>query len=113
MKPYKRIFNESSIVKDISDLQQIVDISNLEWSKYFEWDWNTAQLKCPKGWRLPTVQELFTADSKSIGNFNPDSYWSSSEYSQKDAWCVGVGNGMGVFYDNKLVRLLVRYVREN
>jgi hypothetical protein len=111
MKPYKKVFRESDLFKTQQEVKQIVDISNLEWGDVFESNWDSAQSQCPQGWRLPTIQELYTAYNEGI-NFKPsDFYWSSSEYSQNHAWSVNFKNG-SVNFNVKSYVLYVRCVRE-
>ena len=103
MKPYKSIFKESlnDIVDSKLEAKQIVDISNLKWGKSFKYDWHSAKSKCPSGWRLPTIQELYTAYVQKVEGFKSDLYWSSSTYAQNtdDAWVVDF-DYRNVYFDN-------------
>ena len=62
---------------------------------------NTAKSKCPSGWRLPTIQELYTAYVQKVEGFKSDLYWSSSTYAQNtdDAWVVDF-DYRNVYFDN-------------
>ena len=115
MKPYKSIFKESlnDIVDSKLEAKQIVDISNLEWGKTFKYDWDSAQSKCPSGWRLPTIQELYSAYVQKVEGFKPDLYWSSSAYAQDTyaAWGVHFDFG-GVYNFRKTFDGYVRCVRD-
>ena len=58
------------------------------------------------GWRLPTKEELTGMyeflHRKGKGNFQGDSYWSSSEYDADNAWYFYFVNGQasnGSYYD--------------
>ena len=123
MKPYKSIFKESGGSLELAferevategQAKQIVDISNLVWSKDFgEKTWKEAIYLCPTGYRLPTVQELYTAYVKRIPDFGNDTYWSFNTYTKNTnyAWLVPFGNGL-VFYSYKTYSFYVRYVKD-
>ena len=93
--------------------KQIVDISNLVWGELFESDWESAQPKCPQGWRLPTVQELYTAYIHKVSGFQSNYYWSSSTYAQGTnyAWLVDFDDG-GVLVSGYRASIYVRCVKE-
>jgi hypothetical protein len=101
MKRYKSIFKESlsDEVDSRLEAKQIVDISSLQWGKTFKSDWISAESKCPSGWRLPTIQELYTAYKQGVEGFQSNLYWSSSTYAQNtnDAWFVDFYNGVVLF----------------
>lgn len=115
MKPYKRIFKESGGSLEVGlavEAKQIVDISDLVWSEdKGKMSWVEAMSSCSPGWRLPTIQELYTAYVQKVPGFESNFYWSSSTYAQNSVWNVhfDVGN---VYYDNKTDYLYVRCVRE-
>ena len=114
MKPYKSIFKESNdIVNSNHEAKQIVDISNLEWGKAFKATWDSAQSKCPSGWRLPTIQELYSAYVQKVKGFQSYYYWSSSTDANNInyAWYVDFGYGY-VFYNYKANGFYVRCVRD-
>jgi hypothetical protein len=116
MKLYKSIFNESlnDLVNFRQEAKQIVDISNLRWSKSFKFDWYLAKSKCPKLWRLPTVQELYSAFESGVDGFDKSGYyWSSSTSAQHDnrAWNVDFNLGLLFISDITSVNH-VRYVRD-
>jgi len=53
----------------------------LEWSKDMgAMSFDKAHSVCPLGWRLPTVQELYTAYVQKVPGFRSGLYWSSSTY---------------------------------
>lgn len=130
MKPYKRIFKESNqtnlIVSSKSEASKLVDISNLKWSDTYGgvmgFTYMEAINKCPFGWRLPTVQQLYTAYVKInedfIGlpvfpvSFKQDYYWSAS-ISDRDsnyAWYLDFLSGEPDSY-NKTNGCFVCYVK--
>jgi hypothetical protein len=136
MKSYKRIFQESdsSLEVDSSDeAKQIVDISGLEWGETFKSDWKSAQSKCPQGWRLPTVQELYTAYIQNVEGFESDVYWSSSTYSlytnlahfvnfksgdvsynfKTESYYVCCVREINTSYENKIESLLIKHLKKN
>lgn len=84
MKPYKSLFRENSN----DDLKQVIDISNLIWEKNslkkpMSWvDANEYAKSLGNGWRLPTIQELYTASVLKIKGFKGKEFWSSTMPSQ-------------------------------
>ena len=127
MKPYKKVFKEAIESLEVDSerkAKQFVDISNLVWSEDTQQiTWNDAMSSCPPGWRLPTVQELYTAmtvqDLRTAFNMNipvfqSKNYWSSNTYTTKDTisfpWCVNFGNGGAQPYA-KTMNYYVRYVK--
>lgn len=105
MKPYRSVFKESQREIDFispKEVKKIVDISNLVWSKSFKASFKVAQSKCPPGWRLPTIEELYTACVQSVPGFEQGKYWSSTSYSKnlKEAWGVDFF-AEDVFIDDK------------
>ena len=114
MQPYKSIFKESNdMFNSNQEAKQIVDISNLEWGKTFKANWDSAQSECPSGWRLPTIQELYTAYAQKVKGFKSYYYWSSSTYAQNTiyAWHVVFNYGF-VNYNYKTDFYYVRCVRD-
>lgn len=115
MKPYKKVFKESDGSSEVGSeflAKQLVDISNLIWSGDIQpLTWNDAISKCPSGWRLPTIQELYSAQT--IPGFKSKQYWSLSTYTEdiSRAWNVNFGTG-GVNVNNKTNSYHVRYVKE-
>jgi hypothetical protein len=116
MMPYKRLFRESnqSIVSSESEAKTMVNISNLEWSPYMgRMTWSDAVRECPMGWRLPTVQELYTLyQNDENGMYNKEYYWSSSisNYDDHYAWYFDFLTGGADSY-NKTNRCDVCYVK--
>jgi hypothetical protein len=91
MRPYKRLFRESlsdNVAYD--DAEQIVNISDLEWGETFQSDWGSAQSKCLYGWRLPSIQELYTAYKKGISGFKPEPYWSATTDSKSGYYALNI-----------------------
>lgn len=86
MKPYKSIFSESrfkSAVDSVDEAKQIVDISNLKWSKNYEkMSYYDAEENTPEGWRLPTIQELYTAYVQGVKGFKKVTYWSLTRHNE-------------------------------
>jgi hypothetical protein len=71
----------STIVNSQSEAKQIVDISNLEWKdeeEIIDMTWDEAFRNTPKGWRIPTIQELYSQIVNNGLGFNSRYYWSSS-----------------------------------
>lgn len=104
MKPYKRLFNEVSLsdrrVQTIQEAKQIVDISKLEWGddliddrKFWYEDALEFVGKHKGGWRLPTIQELYTAYVKQLPIFANTSYWSCSFKDDYQAWGINMVRG--------------------
>ena len=120
MKPYKSIFKESDdslVVNNEREAEQTVDISNLIWGEVKEAHWEEAIAKCPSGWRLPTVQELYTAWDQQVPGFGRFNYWSLSTVptklkSSKAAWAVTFKNGGADYYDKGDYNH-IRYVKKS
>lgn len=100
MKPYKKLFSESinDEVNSQIEAETEVNISGLQWGKAQgrSCSWNEAIEKCPIGWRLPTIQELYTAfwnkvnDEEFLKNDPGHSelgYWSSTRYGKHSMKC--------------------------
>ena len=97
----------------------------LEWHKDTMEDvsWQEAMVYCQElgdGWRLPTIEELFSAinyseynPATSIKGFKSSDYWSSTTnaYNNGLAWFVNFSNGY-VNYSNKFHNYYARAVRE-
>lgn len=102
-----------------NQVKKIVDISNLEWGKTVLLSGKEAMSDFPSGWRLPTIQELYTAFISDVSGFNDDpnygTYWSSSLppiESRYDIWTVWVLNfTKGIFLSNRSYTNYVRYVK--
>ena len=112
MKPYKSLFKENGETTE-KEAKQIINISNLEWSKSFQYDWNMAQSKCPTGYRLPTIQELHSAYKSGMKGFKADVYWSSSIDFKNSVWIVHFLDGTVGRATNKNYKNNVRYVKNN
>lgn len=117
MQRYKSIFSEAEEGNPTSekDVKNRVDISNLTWmSAPSKLDWETAIKKPPKGYRLPTIQELYTAWEKEIPGFKQSTYWSSSQplLDNESAWYCDFEEGE---VDNSEISstLNVKYVKAN
>lgn len=105
MEKYKSIYEESNNKKEI------VDISKLKWSNTKDvMSYEEAIKNTPKGYRLPTIQELYTAYVKKVKGFYGN-YWSSTVKSSKSAYVFYFDMGkMGS--DKKLYHYFVRYVKK-
>ena len=117
MQRYKSIFKESggsSKVRNENEAKQIVDISDLVWGETLEkMNWVRAYSTSPTGWRLPTVQELYTAYVKKVKGFQDKIYWSSSIYVPipEAAWCVFFYDGYVSTDKKRDYTYSVRYVK--
>jgi hypothetical protein len=123
MRPYKRLFKESDIVDYVEDeyeAEQIVDISNLKWLPYgqvTEGHWDKF-IGSTSDYRLPTIQELYTAYKQNVRGFdNSEIYWSSSTTpNNKDyAWTldfyngnIGVSNKYEAYWFARLVTNIIK-----
>lgn len=138
MKQYKSLFVESGgslNVGSVAEAKKIVDISDLVWSEDLSatMNWDEAMSSCPPGWRLPTIQELYTASVQKAQSFQHSNYWSSSTYAQNTnfAWYVNFSNGsvdgslkannyyvrcvkeINASYENKIESLLAQHLKKN
>lgn len=138
MKQYKSLFNESGGSLEVlqqDEAKQVVDISDLVWSedKGKQMDWNKAISLCPLGWRLPTIQELYTAYVQKVPGFQSSLYWSSSTYAQStdNAWYVSFFDGyvynyyktsfgyvrcvreINTSYEDKIKSFLIQHLKKN
>lgn len=137
MKPYKKIFKESGGSLEVGlavEAKQIVDISDLVWSENKgKMSWVEAMSSCSPGWRLPTIQELYTAYVQKVPGFESNYYWSSSTYAQptSSAWDVNFSSGyvglnlktynyyvrcvreINASYEDKIESLLVKHLKQN
>lgn len=117
MKPYKSIFKESGGSLEVSDFREAlktVDISDLQWSKITgKMSWDEAVSSCPPEWRLPTIQELYTATREKVPGFSAKTCWSSTVHGENPdrAWFVQSYNGTAGFIA-KRAYYYVRYVQE-
>ena len=116
MERYKSIFTESNGDKVASEQEamQIVDISSLKWSKSFgPYGAYDAKKECPSGYRLPTIQELYTAYVQKVPNFKQTrTYWSGSAVPNRagNLWSVSFYNSV-VSYSGEKFQYLVKYVK--
>ena len=100
MKPYRSIFTEATKNLNValeSEALQIVNISNLVWQDMGEMSWDKAVTSVPSGWRLPTIQQLWTAYIQKVEGFDNDSYWSSSSFTNRPkeyAWLANFDIGV-------------------
>jgi len=94
--------------------------TGLEWSRTLgETSWSDAQSLIPKGWRLPTIDELFgivdntrSGPATELPNTQSDGYWSSTSYQDGPAYAWYVGFGYGYVYNySKSFSAYVRAVR--
>ena len=126
MQPYKSIFANLStgeMVNSDKEAEQIVDISNLEWhNKTYSADWDTAVMQHPPGYRLPTIQELYTAFKQGVPGFQVQlkatskviSYWSESvhEKATDGAWAMNFFKSGRATSFSKQEKKHVRYVKD-
>ena len=112
MKPYNRLFTEVSLsdrrVQTLEEAKQIVDISKLEWGDDIIDDrgfWYDEALEFVRkhngGWRLPTIQELYTAYLKQLPIFANTTYWSCSFKDDYQAWGINMTYGRVALYSIK------------
>jgi len=74
--------------------------------------WDQAQEYCKslgKGWRLPTISEMFYLYEDKI--IKENYYWTSSEYDNLNAWSFDFING-SADYNDKYSAAYVRAVRD-
>lgn len=116
MERYKSIFNESNNSSEVTSekkAKQIVDISDLTWSNDVKsMGQDEAIANCPSGWRLPTIQELYTACVQGVPGFKPSDYWSSSTLTKSivTGWYVNFKQKFVNDY-SKRIEFYVRYVK--
>ena len=96
--------------------EQVVDISNLAWADFDNITQEQKESLEKDGWRLPSIQELYSAYLKkdTIENWKKnDFYWSSSEFTDndKDMWAIYFNTGYVSYYD-KSHDFNIRYVKE-
>jgi hypothetical protein len=118
MERYKSVFSESNegLIKNLNQACKIVDISRLKWSDILgKYSWDEAIANCPSGWRLPTVQELYSAGKQNIDQFELNLYWTSSTAGRNvpNAWAVGINKfGVNVNRYMKIHSLYILCVKE-
>jgi hypothetical protein len=93
--------------------QTKVDISKLEWSKPSSKSLNYSKVKAPKGYRLPTIQELYTAVEQGLFP-NNYTFWSSDLSKEGCAWvgCFGLVKGVAICSDTNTIKNQTVFVRE-
>jgi hypothetical protein len=113
----------NTVVNNRDEAKQIVDISNLEWKdeestdrdEIIEMTWDEAFRNTPKGWRLPTIQELHSQIVNSNWGFDSEYYWSSSKKNDNNNvhWVISNNsNSISVFLLGNDLPNSVRYVRD-
>lgn len=104
----------SNTFNTIPEAAKIVDISKVKWKNEEPRTLSGYELKnvvIPKGYRLPTIQELYTAVRNKIGGFeNGVLYWSSSK-SNNDYWCINTVTRVPLVYGEFAI-CNVRYVKD-
>ncbi|MDR1459592.1 MAG: hypothetical protein LBI60_05205 [Bacteroidales bacterium] len=80
---------------------------------YSDLSWHDAIKHCPKGWRLPTLDELkcMSANQQRIPYFNKREYWSSTEKGDNAAYSVTLNDGKAERNPKGYTRA-VRYVKD-
>ena len=119
MRPYKRLFTEvNRKVKNISQAKQIVDISRLQFIRISDTlTWIEATNKVPFGYRLPTIQELYTAYVQGNNVFNGRSYLefcsNSPYYGEGYDWTVWTIDREGnIDFKDRLSPFHIVYVKK-
>lgn len=100
------------MINQADEAKSIVSINNLEWSKPQVKPVKFNNIKIPKGWRLPTIQELWTAVSQETiadGNF-----WSRDKNQNNHVWvgCFGLLKGIALCINSDTIENRVVFVRE-
>ena len=89
-------------------------------SKSIKKNWKDANSYCKKldlsgytDWSLPNKEQLKSLwkNRSKLNNLGTKQYWSSSVYSNSDAWHVNVVYGAAADYASKSIRLKVRCMR--
>jgi len=90
-----------------------IDISKLEWSKPSSKYLNYSKVKVPKGYRLPTIQELYSAIEEGLFT-NNFTFWSSDLSKDGCAWvgCFGLVKGVAICSDTNTIKNQTVFVRE-
>jgi hypothetical protein len=123
MRPYKKLFSETIHgIEDESEAEQIVDISRLQWiNSNGQWgpnvlpdniSYNLAVKETPPGFRLPTIQELYTASIKRVPGFFNSTYWSSDWMRMAGVWVYDFHNKQAMPSKTNDSSICVCYVRE-
>lgn len=122
MKQYKKIFQESisenNVVANPKLAKTLIDVSNLDYVFGDTLDWYSA-IKSPyPGYRLPTIQELYSirlTRGYGIGN---QFYWSSSvpELLSQKAWAINPlhldEGGANIILENKKAEGYTIFVKD-
>lgn len=92
------------------------NIQRLEWSSSSKKEILLNQAKAPKGWRLPTVNELYTLLIKNPNLFleTNSTYWTSDFTSQNYPWVVSFGfvSGVCLCVDSDKIKNKTVFVKE-
>lgn len=105
-----------SIYKEASKLNKIVNISKLQWKKSNNpVTWIEANENIPSGYRLPTIQELYsyviTIYDKDDKSYNAkDCFWSSTEHPKTKSWAYYTSK-TEIFVNGKELKNYVMYVK--
>ena len=117
MQRYKSLFSEAkgSTIASERDAKTKVDVSKLTWKSGSRSNWETAIKKAPKGYRLPTIQELYSAYYNGLDGFKDTTYWSSSQPPLNDedegAWCIDFNRGDLTLETITITDISVMYVK--
>lgn len=114
--------NVFDIVDSEDEAKQKVNISNLIWKdeeenednpeEMLEMTINEAIKNTPSGYRLPTIQELYTQIRKQYWGFNSDFYWTSSRTSDVGFWFINNNTFKLIVAMDRNIKCSVRYVKD-
>ena len=118
MKPYISLFKEAPLRRKnknknpLSIYQRIVDISNLTWDIQTKLMTKREAIRnCPSGWRLPTIEELYTACKENTFNGEDKSYISSNDYQGYYYLAMNFLHNQVTYYSNT-IDINVCYVKD-
>ena len=104
--------SNTNFVNTAREAKQIVDISNIEWQNGERpMTYDRAITQIPNGYRLPTVQELYTAYKQNIEGFSRNEFISSNKDEDGFIWFVNFLNGNTDTITSNTTSL-VKYVKE-
>ena len=101
------------MINGFEEASMIVDISKLEWSKPSSKSVKFDKVKAPKGFRLPTIHELYTAIKQE--KFSDKlSFWSKDYNKDGYIWVASFGilKGIGLCVNPDSLTNQTIFVRE-